>query len=52
MQVRDELRDCHAPAAPRDRRVRLAAEHVAGQAAHPFLCGIEPTRQRHVPHLP
>jgi hypothetical protein len=48
-QVEDELRDCHAPACPRDDRVRLAAEHVADQAAHPFLFGIEPAQQRQVP---
>jgi uncharacterized protein DUF1206 len=48
-QVGDELRDCHTPARPRDNRVRLAVEHVADQAAHPFLFSIEPAQQRRVP---
>jgi hypothetical protein len=40
-QVRDELRDGHMPAGPRDDRAGLAVEHLVDQAAHPFLVGIE-----------
>jgi hypothetical protein len=40
------------PAGPRDDRVRLAVEHVADQAAHPFLFGVEPAQQcRVLDHL-